>query len=235
MSIDKLFDGFFDFVDFGCSTGDSLKFGFDSFGTKNGIGLDINQQKVDATIERGYEALCLDVTQLDQHENIVSFSILSHFLEHLPGYRMARKCITAAMAASKDFVLIKQPWFDSDGYLFDHDLKFFWSDWRGHDFAMSRLELYRAIRDSGIGCRARFYGRRLVTSSNDLAIHPYSAPYDQHAYKEEIHGSKKIIDISIPTYYELQSVILLSDRYQFPDIEQHLNGGQNNMLFETIF
>lgn len=235
MSADKLFKGFYDFVDFGCSTGDSLQFGFDSFGAKYGLGLDINQSKVDQTIVRGYEAFCMDVTKLDQSENIVSFAILSHFLEHLPGYRMARKCVTAGMSVARDFVLIKQPWFDSDGYLFDHGLKFFWSDWRGHDYAMSKLELYRAIRDSGISCKTRFYGRRPVNQSTDLAIHPYSAPYDQHAYCEKTHGAKPVVDICIPTYYELQSVILLSDKYRFSDIEPHLNGGQDNMLFETGF
>jgi len=235
VTVDNLLSGGFDFVDFGCSTGNSLQLGFDSFGAKRGIGLDIDQRKVDQTIERGYEALCLDVTKLDKHDDIVSFAILSHFLEHLPGYRMARKCITAAMAASRDFVLIKQPWFDSDGYLFGQGLKFFWSDWRGHDFAINRLEMYRAIRDSGINCSLRFYGRRPITNSSDLAIHPYSAPFDQHAYNEEKHGTKNIVDIPIPTYYELQCVVLLSDTYKFSDIEAHLNGGQENILFEAAF
>lgn len=235
MTSEELLSGQFDFVDFGCSSGDSLKFGFERFGAERGLGIDIDPRKVEATIERGYEAVCFDATSLDNHPDIVSFSIMSHFLEHLSGYRMARKCITAAMAASRDFVLIKFPWFDSDGYLFDKGLKFFWSDWRGHDYPMTTLELYRAIRDSDLSCRFRFYGRRRVSSSEDLAIHPYKSPFDQHAYKREMHGPKEIVNISVPTFYELQCIILMSQRYDFESLEENLDGGQKNKLFEGSF
>lgn len=233
----QLIENAFEFIDFGCSGGDSMQFGFEKLKAGSGVGLDMDPRKVQATINRGFQAALIDVTTLESHQDRCSFVLLFHFLEHLRGFRFAKQCVRVAMNLARDFVLIKHPWFDSDGWLFRQSLKFYWSDWRGHDYCMSSLDLYRAIRDASIPCRVRFFGRRPVTSSEDLAIHPFDSPIDQHAYKAELHGKKKKVAIpeTVPTFYEIQAVILLSTRYEFSDVEPHLDGGQDHCLFEATF
>lgn len=228
----QIASGAYDFIDFGCSKGNSLKFGFERLGAVRGIGLDKDPRKVEATRSLGYEAVELDIAALQAYKNSVSFVLMFHFLEHLPGYRVARSCIVSGLAAARDYVFIKQPWFDSDSWLFDQGVKFYWSDWRGHDYCMDRLQLMRAIRDSGVSCRYRMYGRRPVTTTDDLAIHPLASPFDQHAYNRALHGPKPVVDVTVPTYYELQCLLLLSDRYSFSDLEGNLDGGAENVLFE---
>lgn len=112
---EKLVSGQFDFLDFGCGNGGSLRFGKDVLNGKRGLGLDIDKNKVMSAIKAGYDVLHFDVTKLIQVPNCVRFVIMHHFLEHLSGYRDASKCIKAACVAAREFVYIRQPWFDSDG------------------------------------------------------------------------------------------------------------------------
>lgn len=228
----KLKSGEYEFIDFGCSQGKSLRFGIDRIGARRGVGIDIDPKKVTATQEQGFDAIQLDVTQLETLPDCVSFVLMLHFLEHLPGYRLARHCIKSGMMAARDFVMIMQPWFDSDGWLFEHGVKLFWSDWRGHDFTMSQLQLHRALQETHVPCRYRIYGRRPILDTSDPAVHPLSSPYDQHAYRLDLHGPKPNRPISVTTFYEIQCVILLSERFGFAELEQHLDGGGEHCLFE---
>ena len=72
----------YDFLDFGCSTGGSMRFGQQRLGGKRGLGIDIDEQKVAATRMAGYDAECVDLTDPKRFSGKVRFTILSHFLEH---------------------------------------------------------------------------------------------------------------------------------------------------------
>ena len=50
----------FDFCDFGCSKGSSIKFGVDVLGGRRGLGIDIDKRKVESSIKAGYEAIISD-------------------------------------------------------------------------------------------------------------------------------------------------------------------------------
>lgn len=219
-AIESLQDGQFDFADFGCSNGESIKFGFTRLGGKRGLGIDKNPNKVRSAIEDGHEAIQMDVTALGEHEGCVSFVLMSHFLEHLPGYHEALTCIRSACLAARDYVLIRQPWFDSDGYLFTKGLKLYWSDWIGHTYPMSCLDLYRALRDCKIPIRYRIYGRARILNSIDETIHPISSPTDQHGYDPHFLEPKSPVKLEMPTFKETCCIILRSKNYSFEYLEK---------------
>ena len=106
------------------------------------MSLDINPKKVAAARAAGFDAKVADLTKLDPEDiGTVRFVIMSHFLEHLPDCKAAQACIESACGIAEKFVIIRQPYFDADGYLFSLGLKLYWSDWAGHPYHMSSLEL----------------------------------------------------------------------------------------------
>jgi len=228
----KILDsGHYDFLDFGCSNGGSLKYGLEVMGAKRGIGIDLDERKVQSTRAAGYEAICADAAALVSNVGAVSFALMFHFLEHLPGQRTATSCIRSACLAARDFVLIRQPWFDSDAWLFANGLKLYWSDWHGHSNKMGLLEFQRAIRDANVPCRYRLYGRKPIRTSDAAAVHPVGAPKDQQKYQAELHGTKPSIEIGSPTFHEVACIILRSEHLSFPDVEKYLNDSM--LLFEA--
>lgn len=101
--------GVYDYLDFGCSEGGSLSFARDVLGGRRGLGLDIDPQKVAKARSAGFEALQMDVTALQAYPNCTSFVTMTHFLEHLPGYHLAKKCVLSGITAARDFVVFRQP------------------------------------------------------------------------------------------------------------------------------
>lgn len=201
----------FDYIDFGCSKGGSLKFGNHVLGGTNGIGVDIDARKVEQTREAGFSAVLGDVTQLNTVPDCTRFVMMIDFLEHLPGIGLAEKCIAAACEAATDFVFIRQPWFDSDGYLSANNLKLYWSDWTGHPNAMTTLELYRVLKKMPKARQWRIYARTRIKDSSDPAVHPISSPCDQHDYDAYLHGPKAKLRFKQTVFYQTGAIILLKD------------------------
>jgi SAM-dependent methyltransferase len=217
----------YEFLDFGCSDGGSLQFIARSFPGKRGLGIDICPRKVARAQQAGFEAICMDVGQLQNTPNCVSFVIMSHFMEHLPNFEIAAKCMKSALVAAKDFVIVRQPWFDSDGYLFRAGLKFYWSDWTGHTFKVTCTDLARMVRTSGVQCRYQIYGRLPVETSSAAVVHPLDSPPDQHSYDPRKHGTKNLTLNFSPrnsVFCESLLVAIKSQRYSFRDIQRLLPG-----------
>lgn len=182
-----------DFFDFGCSDGANIKYVQSVDSTMRGLGIDVDQKKIDLATAKGFSAINFDILSLPRHKQ-VSFVTMSHFLEHLPSVKMAEAMIKRSVDVARDFVLIRQPWFDSDGALLLQDLKFYWSDWHGHPNKMTSLDFYcclrRALAEGSI-CSFEIFGRTPVESSTDNSLIPLSAPVDQHRYDRDRHGEKK--------------------------------------------
>src|SRR5690606_876666 len=121
----------YDFYDFGCSTGANIAYTNGVFPGLRGLGIDIAAPKVAAALGNGYDAVVFDILELPECKR-VSFVTMSHFLEHLPSLSVARPIIAKAISVSRDFVMIRQPWFDADGELLRRGFKFYWSHWSGH-------------------------------------------------------------------------------------------------------
>jgi len=203
--------GTFDFLDFGCSKGASLRFGMKKLRGRRGLGIDIDAGKVKKTRQAGFEACQADIRGLDAHPDCVDFVVMSHFLEHLPSLSDADACIRTACTAARRFVFIRQPWFDSDGYLFAKNLKFYWSDWDGHPNAMTSLQLYRCLCQVGKASRFRIYGKDRVWRSDDRAIIPLSAPSNSHEWDPARHGKRLSMDFETPIYREVAAFVAFGD------------------------
>lgn len=164
-----------DFVDFGCSNGRSITFAKQRFAAGKGIGIDIDPAKVAKAREAGFEAMQADASSLQLPPNSVSFCVMSHFLEHLPGLRVAEKCIASACNVARDFVYIRHPWFDADYDLWKLGYKFYWSDWTGHTVNIGAPQLDMLFRR--VGAKAwTLYGLKPIVDLNDRAIVPIDSP-----------------------------------------------------------
>jgi SAM-dependent methyltransferase len=215
---DLLRSGVYDYLDLGCSVGGSLYYGAKVFNGTRGLGVDIDPKKVRTTLEAGYEALEFDATELGRFPNAVSFVTIFHFLEHVPGITEARKCILAAISVARDFVAIRQPWFDSDPYLMQHGLKLYWSDWTGHPNAMTTFQFYRILKDHAKPRAWAVFGRTPILDSADPAVQPLSAPTNSQQYDHEQHGPKELVEFDRPIYRETVCIIANGDSVTVDDI-----------------
>ncbi len=199
----------FDFVDFGCSKGGSIMTATKLFPDTRGLGIDISPSKVAAAKAAGFNAVEADVMKLAAQPRRVRFCILSHFLEHLPGSRDAFACLRSACITAREFVYVQQPWFDADGYLLEHGLKFNWSDWKVHSYHMSSLEMLqclRDLRDDGIIRNFAVYGAFPVSDSADRRIHPVDVKRDEQPYDPQRHPPKPSVTFSVDVFRELRAV-----------------------------
>lgn len=206
--------GEFDFLDFGCSRGGSIEWAKKLLGGKKGLGIDIAAAKVKEAREAGHNAINFDLMKIPPRK-LVRFTVMSHFLEHVPDLTMVKTFVRNACEVSREFVLIKQPYFDSDGYLFQNGLKTYWSDWRGHPNCMGTLDLYRILRElkaDGKLTAFSIHAKLPIKTSDDKFIHPVSSPIDQHQYDPKIHPPKiKGFEFPFPVFYETVAFITMKD------------------------
>lgn len=190
----------YDYIDFGCSNGNSIRFGVDKFNGTRGIGVDIDPKKIananerlkDIEAHRGeHIAINYDVLNLDDDRFYKKFRFTTciHFLEHLFGFVDAKKAIETAIKFSKEFVFITQPFADKDVELFNQNLKTYYSDWTGHTNLMTSYDFYRILRDfqnNGLIKEFIIFANTPILDSSSPFIHPLSAPYNKHEYNEEL-------------------------------------------------
>ena len=199
----------FDFLDFGCSSGGSIKWAKKVLGGRRGLGIDIDRAKVETARAAGCDAILFDILDIPPTK-LVDFTLLKHFLEHVPDTLRAAKFIRRACEVSREFVLIKQPYFDADGLLFQKGLKLYWSHWRGHPYTMTSLNLYCVLSDlrqSGEIQEFSIHNLGPIVSSDDPAIHPIDSPIDQHGYDAAQHPRKrKNVPLDFPLFRETVAI-----------------------------
>jgi hypothetical protein len=204
------FDGY-DFVDFGCSSGGSMQFAKHKLGGSRGVGLDIDQNKVDASRRAGFDAHVADVTAIDANSTgTVRFVTMMHFLEHLYTLEMAEKCIRSACSIADEFVFIRQPFFDADDYLAEFGLRLYWSHWHGHRNHMTAADFQRILEDllsQGQIRRFILFNRTKITDSDDPCVHPLSSPINQHQWEAGKHAPKDYHEFDTGVYREVGAII----------------------------
>ena len=199
--------GKYEFIDFGCSHGGSVKQAAKLFDTRGcGIGVDINPEKIRLARKNGVDAINFKIQDIPE-EKLFRFTVMSHFLEHVPSFTDVKKFIEKSCKISTEFVFIKQPYFDADGYLFRNGFKCFWSDWRGHPNCMSSLVFHNVLsqlRNRGLLSDFSIHARGPIDDSDDRRIHPIESPIDQHEYDPDMHPPKRAgFRFEFPVYYEL--------------------------------
>ncbi len=241
--LDKLIKNQYDFLDFGCSSGGSIEH-YEKIFRAKGLGLDIDPKKVKLSIQKGFDAIVLDITKIELKQKVrfgimshflepiqrifdaivcnitkielkqkVRFGIMSHFLEHIPSINDVKILIEKACSVIDEFLIIRQPYFDADHYLFTNGFKFFWSDWTGHPNHMTLLNFYnilKPLKDNNKLKEFSFYALYPVIDSNDDAIHNLDSQTDQHEWSKKKHSAKNYIKFSIPIYKEILVVVDLN-------------------------
>lgn len=212
----------YDFLDFGASTGGCIEFAKARLGGTNGLGVDIDSQKVARMWSLGYDCAEGDVTQVDLPDDSVRFVTMSHILEHLPDLDSVRRALAGAARVASDFLFIQGPFFDADGILAEDGLKFYWSDWTYHTCHLTTDALRETLDALGL----RDYvcmGRAVVADSTDPAVHPTGSPPDQHDYDAGEHPPKPTVSFAAPkyadpVYREIVCVVRLRDFPGWPDV-----------------
>lgn len=201
----------YDFVDFGCSLGGSMGLAQKHLGGRRGLGIDRSPTKVEKARARGFDVVRGDLAKGAKFRGQVRFAILNHFLEHLPNLEVAKACLDTALAISREFVYVKQPWFDADDRLRLLGLKLYWSDWSGHRNRMTSDQFLTALqhlRNKHHFRRAVLAGRTIISNSDAPEVHPLDSPTDQHAHEPAKHPAKPPrILFGFPVYRELVAVV----------------------------
>lgn len=235
--IKRLFkDHAFDAIDFGCSVGGSIDYAKTHFNAQKVLGIDIDSEKVERTRNKGYYAVQADLTTLPPLKQKVRFSIISHFLEHLPSINLAKQCIATAINVSEQFIYIQQPYFDADSLLFAKGLKLFWSDWHGHPNRMTILEFHNILsqfKDKGAIDDFIILGNIRIKNSNDKAIHPIASKQNQHGWDEKLHPPKpkRKVRFRFPIYHEIKVIIALNNNDIIPSVKNRV--GWTDVLFDS--
>lgn len=195
----------YDFLDFGCSQGASLRFGVNTLRGTRGIGFDIDPQKIEEANEllkneeefQGeHIVICQDVlkikyTPLTAHK--FRFTTCIHFLEHLPGIREAKQVMFNAIKLSSKFVYITEPNFDSDVNLFKQGFKTHYSDWTSHTNHMTSNIFFNILFDFyKIGYIEDFiiFYITPIKDSSDPIIHPLNSPKNEQLFDKDAHPAK---------------------------------------------
>lgn len=215
----------FSFMDFGCSRGNSLLQAKKIFEVRTkGLGIDLASDKLEAASERGLSVAQFDIENLPD-EKIVDFVTMVHFVEHLHGYTQAKTIIEKACGVARDFIFIRQPYFDADADLMHLGLKCYWSDWGGHRFHMTSLEMYTLLRDLKKEGRISDFSIHFayeISDSEHSAIIPLSAGPNQFDYDETIHPEKDPnITFGFPVFREIRVIISFSPQKQ-AEIEERV-------------
>lgn len=197
----------YDFIDFGASNGGSIAFVKRYLGGINGLGIDLNSQKVKKMQELGLSAIVGDFTKNRLPKKSVRFVVISHVLEHLPDLKTVELALKNAVSLSREFVYIQGPVFDFDEYLKSNNFKFYWSDWHGHTLHLTTAMLEQIL--SKLKYDFNLYFRKPVFTSLDTTIHPLKSPRDQSHYNKDIHPEKKELIFDKELYQEFVCIIKL--------------------------
>ena len=195
------------FIDLGCSNGGSLDY-FQRMLNGKGLGIDIDANKVAATKAAGFDAVECDITELELASK-VDIITMNHFLEHIPSVDLVDKIINSSITHVRDYVFIRQPFFDADPYLFSKGLKMFWSDWTGHPNNMTTLEFHNILKPLVTANKIKafkIYGKGSIRSSADTSVVPISTIKDSHQYQPNF-GHKPIFQFNTPVYKEIIVII----------------------------
>ena len=188
-----------------------MRFAQERLGGGRGLGIDRNPSKVEKARAGGFEVVRGDLSSAAEFRGQVRFTILSHFLEHLPNLAIAEACLDTALGISSEFVYVQQPWFDADDRLRLLGLKLYWSDCRVHLNHMTSdqfLQALRHLRDKHPFRQAILAGRTIISDSDAPEVHALQSPSDQEAHDPAKHPAKPPrIGFAFPVYRELVAVV----------------------------
>ena len=196
-----------DFLDFGCSNGGSVSYCSNRFGGGQGIGIDIDEAKVRSALTSGVSAVHGDAAHIDLAHQ-VRFVSMMHFLEHLPTFDSVRDALRSASLLATDFIYIRHPSFEGEGYLNSCELRQYWWDWSGHPTHITINDYCGLFDELGLHPYTIRYLYPVKDSSHP-SILPSSAPRNQHEYDPDSHTPKPRFQFPSPLWEQQEIFIAL--------------------------
>jgi SAM-dependent methyltransferase len=189
----------YDFIDLGCSRGNSIRHCALRFSAGEGIGVDLNPQRVESSRANGLNAVCGDARALEATDE-VRFVSMMDFLEHLPHLKAVRQVIESAAQAATAFLYIFHPSFEDEQYVSEqYGVKQYWWDWRNHAAHMHVDDYCRIFDELGL---RNFFIRYVkpVADASHPSVLPGDAPPNQSVYDAATHGPKPTVTFPRPLW-----------------------------------
>ncbi len=203
----------YDFVDLGCSTGDSITYCIQRFHARRGIGVDIDKSKVLKAQAVGVDAVLADASQLAVVSSLsnadqIRFVSMVHFLEHLPDFQTVEEIIRNAAAIASDFLFIRHPSFEEEAYLTMLGLRQYWWHWTGHKSHV-HVSDYCSIFDR-LGLRQYMIRyQEPIWDSTHRSILTSDMPIDQHNFDPGRHRDRPYMRFDRPLWREQEIFVAL--------------------------
>lgn len=188
----------YDFLDFGCSEGGSIRFCQKRFSAQRGLGVDLNPAKIELARAAGVDAVIADATKLPKSA-CVRFVAMMDFLEHLPNLEMVGTAIAAAAAVATDFLFIRHPSFEGEAYLSALGLRQYWWHWSGHTSHIHVSDYCTIFEQLGLRQYVIKY-RDPVLDSSHPSVLTSDMPINQGGYDPELHASKPFVTFDEPVW-----------------------------------
>lgn len=197
-----------DFLDLGSGGGRSYEYVRRTIGLKVGVSLDLNPEKAMECRRVNDLSFVYDIREVPYSFGAVSAAFMLNVLQQIPAEKSVLQVVQNALVASRDYVVIRQPFFDHDAALAELGFRSYWGDWSTH---LSRMDL-PFLAGLGRRCgpfaeRLRVFGIDRIGESQSPFILPLTAPPEQQGYDEALHGAKSEVAFDFPSYREVMVII----------------------------
>ena len=158
----------------------------------------------------GAHAVIAEVVGLETPPGVVSVVIASNFLNRLAGPDAVRQAIISALNSARDYVLIRQPFFDANPQLLALGFELQSSKRPGYPNCMNSDHVWRAVQQQVEGGLADLYvlGRKRIVSSDHPSIVPISNT-KKHKNQGDLNSiSIQSIKFEFPVFSEMVAIIV---------------------------
>ncbi len=205
---DLLASGVVDFLDLGSGSGQSYEYVRRTTGLRVGVSLDLAPGKVTECRKVNDLSFAYDIREVPYSFGAVSAAFMLNVLPQMAAEKSVLQVVQNALVASRDYVMIRQPFFDHDAALTRLGLRSYWSDWSTHLSPMDVPFLAGLARRCGpFAERLRVFGIDRIEDSASEFILPLSAPPEQDRYSPSLHGEKPELRFDFPSYREALVII----------------------------
>lgn len=200
--------GAYDFADFGTNQGGGFSIG-ERLGGQRGVGFELDPALAQWNLDRGRDVMCLDIRALPPGITGIRFAVCSHVLEHLPSLYDVGSVIAALAPICRDFLLISGPNFDSEAFLYGHNLKVVHSAMRDHLCRFHTIDLIRVLFDLGLRDFTLGLSEQMRDSGN-IWIHRADAPAEGlWTWQEGSSLPKPFVPFDPPLHRDIVCVVRL--------------------------
>lgn len=197
-----------DFLDLGSGGGRSYEYIRKTTGLRVGVSLDANAERVSECRKVNDLAFVYDVRDVPYSFGAVSATFMLDFLQHLSTEKAVLQVIQNALVASRDYVFIRQPYFDHDEELARLGFRTYWSGWQSPENHMDLPFMAALLRRCGpFVQRLRVFGIDRIIDSSNPAVLPLAAPPSRQQYQEALHGPKARVAFAGPSFRELLVIL----------------------------